>query len=118
MSLYRGREGMWAFLLHRITGVAVLLYLFLHILDTSLVGFGPEVYDSFVGIYHNPFVRVMEFLLGVALLFHAGNGVRVTLIDLWPDGARYQRTMFYIGAVLFPLIVLPVGYLILRPIFS
>jgi len=117
MSLYRGREGMWAFLLHRVTGVAVVLFLSLHIIDTALVGFGPEVYDSFVAIYHNPVSRVLEVLLGAALLYHAGNGIRVTLIDFWPRGAHYQRTLFYIGLVLFPLIFLPAAYLMLRPLF-
>jgi succinate dehydrogenase / fumarate reductase cytochrome b subunit len=45
---YRGREGYWAWLLHRVSGVAIILFLFLHILDTSLIGFGPAAYESFV----------------------------------------------------------------------
>ena len=118
MSLYRGREGMWAFILHRVSGVAVFLFLLLHILDTALVGFGRSAYDSVVGLYHNPFMRVAEVLLGAALLFHAGNGIRITLIDLWPQGAKYQRTLFYIGAALFPLLFLPAAYLMLRPLFQ
>ncbi|MBM2843086.1 MAG: sdhC, partial [Anaerolineales bacterium] len=34
---YRGREGQWAYLLHRVTGLGTLLFLTIHILDTSTV---------------------------------------------------------------------------------
>lgn len=115
--MYLGREGYVAWLLHRVSGLGVLLFLFLHILDTSLIGFGPEVYETFVEFYRHPAIRVLEAILVVAVIFHAGNGVRVILIDFWPRGVEYQRQMFWIGAVLFPLVVLPVVYIMLRPVF-
>jgi len=45
---------MLAWALHRITGVAVLLFLFMHIIETSLLGFGPAVYNSTLNIYKQP----------------------------------------------------------------
>ena len=41
-TLYRGREGMWSWVLHRITGVAIFFFLLVHILDTALVRVSPE----------------------------------------------------------------------------
>src|SRR3954451_19040921 len=45
-TLYRGREGMWSWLLHRITGVAIYFFLLVHILDTALVRVSPEAYNA------------------------------------------------------------------------
>ncbi len=36
-TLYRGREGMWSWVLHRITGVSIFFFLLVHVLDTSLI---------------------------------------------------------------------------------
>ena len=42
-SVYKGRTGMWLYLFHRITGVALFGYLLLHIISTALILAGPEV---------------------------------------------------------------------------
>ena len=42
MIRLRGREIYFAWLLHRISGLAIMLFLFLHVLDTCLIGFGPS----------------------------------------------------------------------------
>ena len=41
-TLYRGREGMWSWVAHRITGVLIFFFLLVHVLDTSLVRVSPE----------------------------------------------------------------------------
>ena len=50
---YRPREGMIAFLLHRVSGLAVLLFLSLHIVDTSLVYFFPQSYGGAIALYRD-----------------------------------------------------------------
>jgi succinate dehydrogenase / fumarate reductase cytochrome b subunit len=55
MTVYKGRVGQWSWIFHRVTGVGVLLFLFAHIIDTLLVGFGPEVYNKVIAIYRHPF---------------------------------------------------------------
>ena len=44
-SVYQGHEGQWSWLLHRVTGVAIILFLFAHVVDTAVVGWGPEAYN-------------------------------------------------------------------------
>ena len=44
-TLYRGGEGMWSWVAHRITGVAVFFFLLVHVLDTALVRVAPDAYD-------------------------------------------------------------------------
>ncbi|MBI3977981.1 MAG: succinate dehydrogenase, cytochrome b556 subunit [Chloroflexi bacterium] len=116
--MYRGREGMWAWILHRVSGVAVLLFLVVHVLDTALVGFGPKVYDDVMRIYKLPLFRVGEVALAGAVIYHALNGVRVMLVDFWPAGALYHRQMFYAVVVASAVIFLPAAFLMLQPLFT
>ena len=62
-TLYRGREGMWSWVLHRITGVAIFFFLLVHILDTSLVRLSPEAYNAVMGSYKTPIMGLGEIAL-------------------------------------------------------
>jgi succinate dehydrogenase / fumarate reductase cytochrome b subunit len=113
-TLYRGREGMWSWVGHRITGVLIFVFLLVHVLDTSLVRVSPEAYDAVIATYKNPVVGLGEAGLVAAVLFHAFNGVRIMLVDFWRQGARYQRQMFWgvvgLSAALFvPFLVRHLG---------
>jgi succinate dehydrogenase / fumarate reductase, cytochrome b subunit len=111
---YRGREGMVAWGFHRISGVAIWLFLVLHVLDIYLVGAAPGVYDTLLVIYASPPGIVLEWLLGAAVLYHALNGLRITIIDFWPRMTRYQRQLWYANWVIFALIGIPVTIVIFR----
>nr|WP_269453873.1 succinate dehydrogenase, cytochrome b556 subunit [Pseudoclavibacter sp. 13-3] len=93
--MYRGREGMWSWVFHRITGVAIFFFLLVHILDTALVRLSPEAYNAVIGTYKNPLMGLGEIALVAAIAFHALNGLRVILIDFWSKGTQYQRGLFY-----------------------
>lgn len=94
--MYRGREGQWAFVLHRISGVAIVLYLLLHIFDISLVMYGPDgPFNAFLAFYHQWPFRIGLILVMGAVVYHAFNGLRIILMDLTSWGIRYQRSMWY-----------------------
>ena len=105
-TLYRGDPGMWAWVLHRITGATIFFFLFVHVLDTALVRVSPQAYNEVIETYKTPIVGLMEMGLVVAVVYHALNGIRVILIDFWQHGAKYQRLMLWIvvGATLAVLI--------------
>ena len=94
-TLYRGREGQWSWVAHRITGVVIFFFLLVHVLDTSLVRVSPEAYNVVIGSYKNPIMGLGEIGLVAAIVFHAFNGVRVILIDFWKKGPKYQRQMLW-----------------------
>ena len=100
-SFYRGGEGMFTWVLHRVTGVLLFLFLFAHIVDTSLIVVSPGLYDGVVEVYHHPIIKLMEIGLVVAVLYHACNGIRVTLVDFWSKGARKNKTMMRVQRVVF-----------------
>jgi succinate dehydrogenase / fumarate reductase, cytochrome b subunit len=118
MTIYRGSEGMWAWTLHRIAGVAIFLFLILHIGDTALIGWGPALYDKFVKFYSHALFRIGEIGLGAALLFHALNGIRVIIIDFWEGGTALQKRLFYAAAVFFVIIFVPGAYIMARSVFA
>lgn len=79
---YRGREGQWVFLLHRITGLGVLLFLAIHIVDTAFVYFMPELYTDVINLYRSTLFGIGEIGLIFSLFFHGINGLRIAYLDL------------------------------------
>ena len=116
-TLYRGREGMWSWVAHRVTGVLVFFFLFTHVLDTALVRVSPEAYNAVMDTYKSPLINLMELGLIAAVLYHALNGIRVILIDFWEKGTRYQKQMLYGMMALFVVLMVPTTYYSLRETF-
>ena len=106
--LYKGSEGQYSWLLHRVTGVAIILFLFAHVVDTAVVGWGPEAYNRVASVYHNPFVRLLELGLVAAVLYHSFNGVRIMLIDFFPGLTPHFRALGLATTVLFVLAMIPI----------
>lgn len=109
-TLYRGREGMWSWVAHRITGVAVYLFLLVHVLDTALVRVDANTYDAVIASYKTPIVNLLEVGLVAAVLFHALNGIRVILVDFWSKGPRYQRAMLWVVMAVWVVVMVPGAY--------
>jgi len=78
-TLYRGREGMWSWVAHRVTGFLIFFFLLVHVLDTALVRVSPEAYNAVIGTYKNPIMGLGEAGLVAAIVLHAFNGIRVML---------------------------------------
>lgn len=113
---YRGREGQWAWILHRVTGLGVLLFICLHVVDTSLMLVGEDAYNHLIrSVYQQWWFQPMEISLGGALLYHALNGIRICLIDFWEDGIRYERQIRYASLALFVVIMVPTTVLMIWP---
>jgi succinate dehydrogenase / fumarate reductase cytochrome b subunit len=106
-SLYRGREGMWSWVAHRVTGFAIFMFLLVHVLDTALVRVSPEAYNVVIATYKNPIMGLGEAGLVAAILFHAFNGLRVVLVDFWAKGPRYQRQMLWAVMVVWVVLLVP-----------
>jgi succinate dehydrogenase / fumarate reductase, cytochrome b subunit len=100
---------------HRASGIGVLLFLFMHIVETSTVLLGPEVYDFTQTFYRNLPAKIGEAVLMAALVYHALNGLRVIAMDFWPGLTVYYRPLTYgvIGATVVAMI--PLSYIIVAP---
>ena len=109
-TLYRGREGMWTWVAHRISGVLIFFFLFAHVLDTALVRVSPDSYNRIMDTYKTPLVNVMEVGLVGAVLYHALNGLRVMAIDFWSKGTRYQKQMSFVVVGVVLVVLVPATY--------
>ena len=117
-TLYKGSPGQWSWLLHRITGVAVILFLFAHVIDTAVVGWGPEAYNRVIGVYHNWVVKLLELGLVAAVLYHAINGVKIMVFDFWPASSRHMKPIALASTAIFVLSMIPITWIMGRSILE
>ena len=113
--VYKGKSGQWAFVLHRVSGFLVFMFLLLHIIDVSLINIDTELYNEVHELYGNVLLRVFEIGLLLALLFHALNGIRIVLVDFFPGMVRNERKLYAVVVFLTLAAGIPGGYIILRP---
>jgi succinate dehydrogenase / fumarate reductase cytochrome b subunit len=91
--MYRS-NGFISFLLRRVTGVALVLYLFLHLWVIGSAMQGSQVFDARLASVQTPFFKVAEVALLAAVFYHAFDGLRLLLIN-WFKVTDYRRSMFY-----------------------
>ena len=92
----RREAGSWAFLLNRLTALALTFYLILHLVVLNKLTQGPTAYDDFVAFAHLPLIKLGEILLIAAVVLHGLNGLRLTLLT-FGIGLRYQRSIFAVS---------------------
>jgi succinate dehydrogenase / fumarate reductase, cytochrome b subunit len=111
--IYRGGTGQFSWALHRLTGLGVLAFLFIHILDTFLIILGPGLYNKVMFFYRQPLFKVMEVGLVACVLYHSLNGVRITILDVFERLMRFQRALFYVQMLAFTALMIPVALIML-----
>ena len=95
---YKGQGPMLTFVLHRIGGLGMAIFVAVHILASLLGGGGGKFVNV---IYENWLFQLFIFFCA---LFHAVNGLRITLLDLWPGLIEHQREAIWVEwAVFIPL---------------
>jgi len=117
-TIYWGGTGMLTWLLHRISGIAVVYFLTLHIYEALQLFGGPEAYNEATAAYKQPWFRPFEVALILAVTYHALNGLRVSMFDLFPKTTKHHRTVFKVGAAIFVLIALAISIVMLRPLIG
>ncbi len=116
-TIYKGKTGQWAFVLHRITGFLVFMFILLHVVDISTIN-SPHIYDAIHRLYGNVFLRLFEVGLLFGLTYHALNGLRVIMIDFFPGAIKNEKQLFYFMFSLSILLTVIGGVIILRPFFT
>ncbi len=115
---YRGREGQLSFMLHRVTGLGVLLFLIVHILDTATVYFYPSLYEHAIAIYRTTLFGIAEIGLVFAVLYHGANGIRIAIFDWFPQlwTIERQRKIAVLTLVFTVILWLPLVFIMVRNI--
>lgn len=95
--------GMYAFWIHRITGVAVAVFLFLHIWTLSTVFRGKDAYDYAISKFDTRVGYVFQYVLLLTVAVHLLNGIRITVADFL-GLTRIQKKLLWISVFVFFLI--------------
>ena len=102
MMVYRRHSGSWAWIFHRISGIALTVYLFVHIYALSTLSKGRTAFTEEMDMFREPIFMVLEFLLFLPVIYHSLNGLRIVLID-FGKGARtdksLQRTVYAVAGI-------------------
>ena len=82
--MYAGRYSFerYLYLGHRLSGLGLIAYMILHIVETANRIRGEEAWAELMALFASPPFKVIEYLLFAAAVFHAMNGVRLILVEL------------------------------------
>ena len=95
---YRGEGNQLAFVLHRIGGLGMAIFVTMHLLASFL---GGDIGSFLNNIYENWAFQIFIFFCA---LFHAINGLRITIIDLFPKLLEHQTEAIWVEwAVFIPI---------------
>jgi succinate dehydrogenase / fumarate reductase cytochrome b subunit len=113
VPIYNGDTGQYAWIFHRMTGLGILFFLVIHVIDIMLIGLGRDIYDEAVHFYGRWYIIPMEVLLVGAVIYHALNGLRIIAIDFWSEGTRKERQLFWIALIGAVALTIPSAIIIL-----
>ncbi len=111
--IYKGGTGEIASWVHKLTGLGVFAFLVFHILDTAALAYSVDLYNKIIILYRNPFFTVGEIGLVGCVLFHAFNGVRLIIMDVFTATILRHKTMIWIQTALVFLLWIPTSFLML-----
>lgn len=118
---YAGRYSFerYLYLGHRLSGLGLIAYMVLHIIETANRIRGEEAWAELMALFASPPFKVMEYLLFAAAVFHAMNGVRLLLTELgfflgkpvepvypYSNSVKRHRPLTYFIMVLAGLIII------------
>lgn len=89
----RNHPAYWAFVVHRVSGVALAAFLPLHFWALGQALTGAAALEGFLSWTDNAWVRAAEFGLVVALAAHLAGGLRLLALEFLP-WREWQKSLF------------------------
>jgi len=86
--------GFISFILRRLTGVALVIYLFMHMWVIGSAMSGPETFDARLNLVQTPLFKVLEIALLAAVVYHAFDGLRLLIVHYF-NVTEYRKSLFY-----------------------
>lgn len=93
----RGHPGWWAFVVHRVSGLALAAFLPLHFWALGQALGGAAQLDAFLAWTAHPLLKASEWGIVVLLAAHLAGGLRVLALELlpWRD---WQKSLAAVAA--------------------
>lgn len=111
---YRGGQPMIAWLLHRISAIGIVVFVSMHIWAAFFLYAVEGTTGSIAGALTDFYEALpMQIFVLFCVLYHAINGLRIVVLDMWPSLYRFNREAMWVQwAVFLPLFLLPVVLMI------
>lgn len=93
----RNHPAWWAFIVHRVSGVLLTLFLPLHFLTLGLALQGEASFDQALRWTDQPLVKAAEVLLVLLLAAHMAGGVRLLMLEFLP-WRNWQKSLLAVAA--------------------
>ena len=104
--------GFISFALRRFTGVALVIYLFIHLWVIGSANAGPEEFNARLNLVQTPLFKLLEIGLLAAVVYHAVEGIRLLVVHYF-DVLDYRRSLFWAVMVVSAILVIAGGVPIL-----
>jgi succinate dehydrogenase cytochrome b subunit len=91
--------GKLAFMVHRLSGIGLVVYLYLHLAVLNQLRQGPQAWDDFVEIVRSPLFLLLDAVLLFGILIHGLNGMRLVLVGLGIF-LQWERVTFWFCLIL------------------
>lgn len=96
---YQGGGPMLAWILHRISGLAIIAFVGLHVISSFFMQqTGSNLATSINIVYES---WIFQIFITFVVLFHALNGLRIALLDMWPKYLVFQREAIWLQWLIF-----------------
>ncbi len=86
--------GFISWLLRRISGLALVFYLFMHLWVIGSANSGAEVFDARLNAVQTPLFKLFEIALLAAVVYHAFDGIRLLIVHYF-NVTEYRKSLFY-----------------------
>ena len=103
------QPSFWAALVHRLSGIALAIFLPLHFLALATALDGAAALDSFLAVTRMPLVKASECALVAALATHMALGLRILAIELL---AIRERTAVVLTGCVAAVVVVGAAFLL------
>ncbi|PWB56633.1 MAG: hypothetical protein C3F13_00755 [Anaerolineales bacterium] len=113
--LYKGSTPYYAFAIHRLTAMGIILFVGLHVLSSFSMQQVLGTWGTTINtIYESAWFQIIVIF---CVLFHVLNGFRVAILDIWPRLIKYEReTVYLLWAIFTPIYLLTVFLLVTNAI--
>jgi succinate dehydrogenase / fumarate reductase cytochrome b subunit len=109
--------GTFTYILHRLTGIALAIYLIMHTWVLSSAQISPGTFDERLAMVQTPIFHVLEYLLVAVIFIHMINGLRIIFTDFF-GVTRKHKLLFWLGLVVFIALMVWFGTAMVPKVFK
>lgn len=109
--------GTFTYMLHRLTGIALAIYLIMHTWVLSSAQTSSKLFDERLAMVQTPIFHVLEYLLVAVIFVHMINGLRIIITDFF-SVTKKHKLLFWLGLVVFISLMVWFGMAMIPKIFK